>query len=306
MIKEDETTEDEKFYKILNKDILLTKQENGKWDLTFEKGDYNVAKGKDSLYNACVIALLTGYNEIGRNDISTYKNFGNKSYELLKQNNNNHLVQYKLQSYFRECLENIHRVKTVSSLNVSASSNNVYAFDVIFSVIGLDDTYVNGNLTLSESYSLTGTNLNLSFSKIIQKVENNYITLTLTDKRGVGIPNQIVNLYIDGEENSTSLTDNNGVAIASYVPVNELETIIYATFNKTKDYKKSQSNTVNVLNLLFNIEIKDNETLYYNYEENYFHPDFSLDENGVLWIDYDTNILKDVYIDENGYLIIEV
>ena len=58
---------DYKHNKTLNEDVKLKSDEYGKWDLSFENGDYVNVTGLASLHNACIIAILTRFRELSEN-----------------------------------------------------------------------------------------------------------------------------------------------------------------------------------------------------------------------------------------------
>ena len=61
---------------------------DGRWDRICEKGDFQQVKGDKAVYNAISLSILTAFNELSNKGLKTYTNFGNKSYELLKENKN--------------------------------------------------------------------------------------------------------------------------------------------------------------------------------------------------------------------------
>lgn len=134
---------EDKFMSTLNRDCELIKLKNGSWDINFDKGDMVIVKGKESLHNACIIALLIAYNELKNNP--TYTDKGNKAYSVLKENKTTMTV-YKIQEYFKEVLEDIRRIKTVEYLEVIDSEKSHYAYQVFFKVISHNDETVKGGL----------------------------------------------------------------------------------------------------------------------------------------------------------------
>ena len=55
---------DFKFNKTLNEDVQLVGNEYGKYDLDMDNDDYINVTGVHSLANACIIAILTRFNEL--------------------------------------------------------------------------------------------------------------------------------------------------------------------------------------------------------------------------------------------------
>ena len=53
-----------RFYKTLNEDVKLSSNEYGEWDVVFENGDWVNCTGFDSVVNACIIAIMTRFQEL--------------------------------------------------------------------------------------------------------------------------------------------------------------------------------------------------------------------------------------------------
>ena len=138
----DTESRDYKFLKTLNEDVELTSNEYGEWDLVFKDGDYSNVSGLKSLKNACIIAILTRYNEL--KDIPTYTEFGDRAYEVLKDNQNK-LTTFKIETDIIEVLENMRRVRTVDIVEVIPDENT---YQVNFGVTSITDEIVQGSVSL--------------------------------------------------------------------------------------------------------------------------------------------------------------
>lgn len=135
--------DEDKFSATLNRDCELIKLKNGAWDINFDKGDMVIVKGEKSVRNACIIALLTVWNELKNNP--TYLNTGNKAYSYLKANKSD-MTLYNIECCFREVLEEIRRIKSIDILEVSDSENDAYAYSVFFSITTHNNKSVNGDV----------------------------------------------------------------------------------------------------------------------------------------------------------------
>ena len=133
---------DYRFKKTLNEDVELTPNTNNtKYDITIENGDYKNVTGEKSLNNAIIIAILTRYNEIKN---PTYNEFGCRAHELTKDNQNS-ITQFKLETYITDTLENIRRIHSINTLNITPTSDG---YDVKFSVTSINDEIVKGEITI--------------------------------------------------------------------------------------------------------------------------------------------------------------
>ena len=312
MVVKIDNTDKEALHTItLHQDITLTQKPNGLWDYGWDtiNNDYHISTGTDSLYNACVLALLTGYNEIGRNNIPLYKDFGNKSYSLLKANKNN-LTLHKIKSYFTSCLENIRRVQEVISLEVIENNNNIYTYKVYFQVLSITNEIIEGTINLNTDNPIN-TKLEIANDEIIDSLEeanNDSFTFTLTDKNGTRLPYQVVNLHINGELADRNITNENGI-VSFQVPVHENDFHLYLTAENTPTTKhKTSSIDLDQVVILFHFHINDDGDLIYEYYDDFIHPDFFLNDSGELVMEYndDTISFTDCYVNDDGFLIMKI
>ncbi len=133
---------DFRFNKTLNEDVNLKCDEYGKWDLDMDNGDYVNTTGLVTLRNACIIAIMTRYNEI---KTDTYDGFGCKAHELIKDNKTK-LTRFKLETYIEEVLRDMRRVHEVNYVDISENTSESY--HVNFSVTSINDEIVKGSVAL--------------------------------------------------------------------------------------------------------------------------------------------------------------
>ena len=133
---------DYRFNKTLNEDVRLKSDEYGKWDLDIDNGDYVNCTGLVSLNNACIIAIMTRFNEV---KTDTYDGFGCKAHELIKDNKTK-LTRFKLETYIEEVLRDMRRVHEVNYVEISEDASEKY--NVNFSVTSINDEIVKGSVAL--------------------------------------------------------------------------------------------------------------------------------------------------------------
>ena len=133
---------DYKFNKTLNEDVRLVSDEYGKYDLDMDNGDYINVLGNESLLNACIIAILTRYNELKENP--TYNGFGCRVHDLVKENQKK-LTKFKLETYINEVLTNMRRIRKVNYINITQEPE---VYEVEFSITSINDEIVKGSLSL--------------------------------------------------------------------------------------------------------------------------------------------------------------
>lgn len=121
----DEESYSYRFYKNLNEDVKLKSNEYGEWDIDFdfENDDWVNVTGFDSLSNACVIAIMTRFIELGF--MPLYDEFGCRVHELIKENKSNSM-RYRIEVFITETLENMRRVRRVNWVEVKDNPDNRY------------------------------------------------------------------------------------------------------------------------------------------------------------------------------------
>ena len=134
-----------RLYSTLNEDVKLTSDEYGRWDLDFQNGDIVYVDGLKSLENACIIAIMTRYNELKNNPL--YVDFGCRVHELIKENQSS-MTEYKIREFINDTLIKMRRIKTVHWVHLEKSKENYYKYKVTFNITSID------NQTLTTSLSL--------------------------------------------------------------------------------------------------------------------------------------------------------
>lgn len=134
---------DNLLFKTLNEDIKLKPDKYGVYDIEFVDGDLNNVTGLESLYNACVISIMTRYKEL--QDNKTYADFGCRVHELIKDNKSKMLL-YKLEVYIEDVLKNMRRVKKVNEIIITETEP--YTYNVHFNITSLTDETVRGDVLL--------------------------------------------------------------------------------------------------------------------------------------------------------------
>ncbi|MBO6274391.1 MAG: hypothetical protein J6M91_02430, partial [Methanobrevibacter sp.] len=142
-LKVDTESEDYRFYKTLNEDVKLIPNRYGKYDLAMENEDYVNVTGKESLYNAIVIAIMTRFNELA--DVPLYEDFGCRVHELIKALKSD-TVFYEVEVYITEVLENMRRIREINELIVTDSDTQKY--HVYFNVTSINDEIVTGEMDI--------------------------------------------------------------------------------------------------------------------------------------------------------------
>ena len=139
-----------RFYKTLNNDVKLKSNEYNEWDIVFDDttNDWINVSGFDSLSNACLIAIMTRFNE--ESFLPPYEDFGCRVHELVKANKSRN-VQYRMELFITETLQSIRRVRKVNWVQVTDNPDGEdYNYQVNFSVSGvIDEDYTTEDLDLS-------------------------------------------------------------------------------------------------------------------------------------------------------------
>ena len=138
----DTNSYDYKFNKTLNEDVKLVSDEYGKYDLDMDDNDYVNVTGLQSLENACIIAILTRFNELSDNP--TYTGFGCRVHELIKDNQNK-LTKFKIETDITETLNKMRRVKTINYLRLNEIPEG---YTVEFSITSINDETIKTEVVL--------------------------------------------------------------------------------------------------------------------------------------------------------------
>lgn len=140
-----DTSDGVKFYKTLGMDCELIPNEYNKFDLNFIDGDLVQLTGHDSLKNGIVIAIMTRFEELFKND--TYFDFGCRVHELIKANKSNMII-FKIESYIDNVLKNMRRIKKVDEIIVTDTHDDEYSYHVLIRVTSISDECVSVELNL--------------------------------------------------------------------------------------------------------------------------------------------------------------
>ena len=127
-----------RFYKTLNNDVKLKSNEYGEWDIVFDNknNDWINVAGFDSISNACIIAIMTRFNEL---DIPLYEDFGCRCHELIKANKSKNIL-YRIELFVTETLESIRRISKVNWVVVTDNPDNEkFNYRVDFSISCMRD-----------------------------------------------------------------------------------------------------------------------------------------------------------------------
>ena len=128
-----------RFYQNLNKDVKLKSDKYGRWDIDFnnETDDWVIVDGFESVFNACVIAILTRFDELEFMEL--YDDFGCRIHELIKANKSNDVL-YRMELFVTEVLNNMRRIEKVNWVRVTDNPNGqTYDYQVSFNVTCLID-----------------------------------------------------------------------------------------------------------------------------------------------------------------------
>ena len=140
----DNESYDYKFQKTLNQDVQLTPNTHGEWDITLENGDYKNITGQQSLYNACVIAILTRYGELTENP--TYQTFGCHIHRIIKDNKTK-INLFKIETYLTETLLRIRRIRTVNEVKITENEDK-HTYNIHFNVTNHNDETITGKVNI--------------------------------------------------------------------------------------------------------------------------------------------------------------
>lgn len=140
----DKDSEEYRFYKTLNMDVQLkpVSDTSQHYDIQIENGDFVNVTGKNSLYNAIIIAIMTRFNEL--QEIPLYEGFGCRAHELVKARKTE-MVKYKIELFITDVLENMRRIKEINFVELIESENS---YKINYSVESINDETVNGSVEL--------------------------------------------------------------------------------------------------------------------------------------------------------------
>lgn len=266
-------------FKTLHHDIGLVKRSNGLWDLWFGQdpisenyknspylnivdGDLVSATEVHSLQVAIIISCLTSWNYLNRTGNPLYKEFGNKSYSLLKKNKGTN-TQYKIKHFFIECLNRMRRIYSIEYLNVYEVSNNPYVYKVVFKVTSITNTIVDGEFYLTLDATKNTSIIDINYNHPYSSVSNPlFIECVLKDEYGSFIENEILYIYVKDRNSSkfkfygiTEATDYDGKTYVTIPPEGlSKETQIMFVFRGNTVYNPTSSKIINIETVAYYIK----------------------------------------------------
>ena len=191
-----------------------------------------------------------------------YSTFGNESYSLLKKNKGKN-TQYKIKQFFIDCLERMRRVYSVEYLKVYEVVDNPYMYKVIFKVLSVTNTLVDGEFYLNTSSNKSVSVLDLNYNHPYTSVSNPLvIDCILKNEYGSCIDGEVIYIYIKNSNDSkfkfygiTEATNYNGVASVT-IPPNGLsaETQIMFVFRGNSLYNPCGSKIINIQSVAYYIK----------------------------------------------------
>lgn len=131
--------------KLLNKDWKLVETDFGLYDISMKDYpcDSKIVSGKESLLNACILSLLTRYQEL--DEIPTYEDYGDRAYELIKANQNK-FTEFMIEQYSKNVLNNIRRIKSVDKVTVTSSNEGYY---IHYRITSITDEIIEDGVNLT-------------------------------------------------------------------------------------------------------------------------------------------------------------
>lgn len=266
-------------YKTLHHDIGLVRRSGGSWDLWFGQdeisknyqnnpyldiidGDIVSAKGLHSLQVGIIIACLTSWNYLNRTGNPIYTEFGNESYSLLKKNKGTN-TKYKIKQFFIDCLNRMRRVYSVESLEVYDVADNPYMYKVIFKVISITNSIVDGEFYLDTDSNRNSSVLDIRYNHAYTSVSNPlFVECTLKNEYGAVIEGEVIYIYIKNDNDSdfkfygiTEATNYDGVASVTIPPKGlSVHTQVMFVFKGNSLYNPSISKIVDIESVAYYIK----------------------------------------------------
>ena len=185
-------------YETQNKDYQLIHKPNHTWDINYLAGDIVETNGLDSLKNAIIFKIMTGYQELYRTGNPTYKDYGNKAWSQIKANRTEN-TRYKIEQYILEALKEIRRIRTVDELTVTEDTYNE-GYIVEYTVTALNDEQVTDTILLSEATEgiTTYIKLKIEYTATTEDTTPGYtLTMKLTDEFQNPVTGEILYIYIN-------------------------------------------------------------------------------------------------------------
>ena len=247
----------------LNKDINLIERDCGYWDYDFQYGDIVHTKNKESLRTGLIIACLTSWNYLNRQENPTYSEFGNKAYLELKKKKSS-MVEYTIKQYFLEVLNRIRRVNRVIDLQVLNTKNDPNAYDVAFIVEAINDEIVNGRFNITTDYGLSTTYFTIEqLSNVATPNRPSQFNIIINTEYGNILNDELIYAYRileDGNEQFIGAYYNNKPVPITALPNFNKEKVKFK-FNGNKLFNGCESDNYEILSIPFYFTIDENEDL---------------------------------------------
>ena len=297
-------------FRTLNKDIALFKRQNGAWDLLFDKGDLVSATELHSLQIGIIIACLTSWNYLARYGNPTYVEFGNEAYALLKKNKGIN-TRYKIEQFFKDCLNRMRRVYRVEYISVNEVYNNPYMYHVFFSVTSISNQLVDGEFIVGDNTGKSSSNITLSYNRPYTSIEDPLnVEINLVGEYGNTLPGEIIHVFVikNGSMEFLSVTEPTDEYGTTHVtiPPNELTPSmrICFIFKGNTLYNSAISNEIHIESIGYYFRIKpilktiDGEVQYHYLRDEYKN---IVEKNGIPVLDYSKPIIDKEILSVEGF-----
>lgn len=234
-------------YKTQNKDHQLIHKPNHTWDINYLAGDIVETTGLDSLRNAIIFKIMTGYQELYRTGNPTYKDYGNKAWSQIKANRTEN-TRYKIEQYILEALKEIRRIKTVDELKV-IEDKDCDGYILYYTVTALNDEQVTDKILLTELSDGLKTFMDLTvlYSQTTSEHNHGYdINIKLVDEFNNPLSGEICYIYINNSYyRVTPQTNFNGETTLRYPDLLEEDSEVTAIY-KGNTYYNTVKSTVHI------------------------------------------------------------
>ena len=247
----------------LNKDIGLIERDCGYWDYDFQYGDIVHTKNKESLRTGLIIACLTSWNYLNRQENPTYAEFGNKAYWELKKKKSN-MVEYTIKQYFLEVLNRIRRVNRVIDLQVLDTKNDPNAYDVVFIVEAINDEIVQGKFNITTNYGLGTTYFTIEqLNDVATPNKPSTFNIIIHTEYGNTLHDELIYAYRileDDTEQFIGAYNNNKPIPITALPNFNKEKVKFK-YNGNELFNGCESDNYEILSIPFYFTIGENEHL---------------------------------------------
>ena len=125
----------------LNRDVDLNYNTNMFRDICIDENGLVTVDSVESLQNAIIISILTRLDEI---KTPTYTGFGCRVHEYIKTRQTR-LQKFKIEKTIEETLENMHRIKSVDDIRLTATP---MGYHVVIHCTSINNQIVNTELNI--------------------------------------------------------------------------------------------------------------------------------------------------------------